>query len=106
MKDKPKILPAKELADLLQDFKLLKESKAHYKQALAILRDSETRYRRLFETAQDGILILNAETGRITDVNPFLMDMLGYSYKEFIGKRLWEIGLFKDVPQSRKAFTE
>ena len=47
---------------------------------------SEERYRRLFETAQDGILIIDAGTGHITDVNPFLMDMLGYSRKEFIGK--------------------
>ncbi|MBN2462552.1 MAG: PAS domain S-box protein [Dehalococcoidia bacterium] len=70
------------------------------------LKDSEIRYRRLFETAQDGILILDAETGQITDVNPFLMHMLGYSHKEFIGKRLWEIGPFKDVEASRTAYRE
>jgi len=76
------------------------------KQALTLLKDSETRYRRLFETAQDGILILDALTGRITDVNPFLVAMLGYSHGEFLGKRLWEIGPFKDVPESRRAFLE
>ena len=38
---------------------------------------SETRYRRLFESAKEGILILDAETGKITDVNPFLIEMLG-----------------------------
>lgn len=42
------------------------------------LRASELRYRRLFETAQDGILILDAYTGQITDVNPFLVNLLGY----------------------------
>jgi diguanylate cyclase (GGDEF)-like protein/PAS domain S-box-containing protein len=67
---------------------------------------SELRYRRLFETAQDGILILNAETGQITDVNPFLIDMLGYSKNEFIGKRLWEIGAFIDARKSREAYKE
>ena len=41
---------------------------------------SELKYRRLFETAQDGILILDGETGKITDVNPFLIDMLGYPH--------------------------
>ena len=46
------------------------------------LQDSELRYRRLFESAQDGILILDARTGAITDVNPFLIDMLGYSREE------------------------
>jgi PAS domain S-box-containing protein len=70
------------------------------------LRDSENRYRRLFETAQDGILILEADTGQITDVNPFLMKMLGYSREEFLGKRLWEIGPFKYVAASKAAFEE
>jgi two-component system cell cycle sensor histidine kinase/response regulator CckA len=70
------------------------------------LRDSETRYRRLFETAQDGILILDARTGSITDVNPFLTKLLDYSREEFLGKELWEIGLFKDIEASKAAFRE
>jgi len=49
---------------------------------------SELRYRRLFEAAQNGILILDAKTGAITDVNPFLIDMLGYAREEFMGKKL------------------
>jgi PAS domain S-box-containing protein len=73
---------------------------------LRALKASETRYRRLFETAQDGILILDAETGQIDDVNPFLMDMLGYTYKDFQGKKLWEIGEFKDIQASKEAFRE
>jgi diguanylate cyclase (GGDEF)-like protein/PAS domain S-box-containing protein len=68
------------------------------------LKDSEIRYRRLFETAQDGILILDAETGAITDVNPFLIIMLGYSREEFIKKKLWEVGAFKDIKANKKAF--
>jgi len=67
---------------------------------------SETRYRRLFETAKDGILILDADTGKIDDVNPFLMDMLGYDKDIFVGKNLWEIGAFKDADASKKAFSE
>jgi len=70
------------------------------------IRDSEVRYRRLFEAAQDGILILDADTGLITDVNPFLMELLDYSREEFIGKTLWEIGPFKDVAASKTAFRE
>jgi diguanylate cyclase (GGDEF)-like protein/PAS domain S-box-containing protein len=68
------------------------------------LKDSELRYRRLFEAAQDGILILDAETGAITDVNPFLINMLGYSREEFVEKKLWEVGAFKDIEASRDAF--
>jgi len=37
------------------------------------LSASELSYRRLFEAAQDGILILDVEEGRVTDVNPFLV---------------------------------
>ena len=68
------------------------------------LRESEVRYRRLFETARDGILILDAETGRITEVNPFLCELLGYSRAELLGKELWEIGVFEDAAASRAAF--
>ena len=70
------------------------------------LRASEVRYRRLFETAKDGILLLDADTGRITDVNPFLQDMLGYSHTELIGKALWEIGPIKDIAASRDAMNQ
>lgn len=70
------------------------------------LEFSETRYRRLFETAQDGILILDANTGQILDVNPFLIEMLGYSKDSFLGKKLWEIGVFRDEKESKKLFQE
>lgn len=100
-------------AQLITELDLLRQSikkrdlaKAREKQIRQRLKDSETRYRRLFETAQDGILILDAETGQILDVNPFLMDMLGYRHKEFVGKRLWEIGPFKDVEASKIAYLE
>jgi diguanylate cyclase (GGDEF)-like protein/PAS domain S-box-containing protein len=68
------------------------------------LADSELRYRRLFESAQDGILILDAATGQIVDANPFLETMLGYQHTELLGKTLWEIGPFKDVVASQEAF--
>jgi formate hydrogenlyase transcriptional activator len=70
------------------------------------LNISETRYRRLFEAAQDGILILDGETGQIVDVNPFLLEMLGYSLEELIGKKLWEIGTFRDIEASKATSLE
>lgn len=72
----------------------------------ALTQVSEARYRRLFEASRDGILILDADTGLITDVNPFLEKLLGYSQQDFIGKQLWEIGPFKDIEESKKAFEE
>ena len=68
------------------------------------LKDSELRYRRLFEAAQDGILILDAKTGMIEDVNPYLIKMLGYSREEFVEKKLWEVGAFRDINASKDAF--
>ena len=74
--------------------------------ALKALRVSERRYRRLFETARDGILLLNADTAQIEDVNPYLIEMLGYSHAEFLGKKLWEVGSFADIAQSKEMFAE
>jgi len=71
-----------------------------------LIQESEVKYRRLFEAAQDGILILDADTGQINDVNPFLTGMLGYPREELLGKKLWEIGPFKDIEASRGAFQE
>ncbi len=76
---------------------------ANAQQQLAI---SETRYHGLFESAKDGILILDAETGEIVDVNPFLIEMLAYSKKQLVKKRIWEIGLFKDVVANKDKFLE
>ena len=61
------------------------------------LRASELSYRRLFEAANDGILILEVATGRITDVNPFLVRLLGFSRSEMLGKTVGEMSPFKDI---------
>jgi PAS domain S-box-containing protein len=70
------------------------------------LKAPETHYRRLFEAAEDGILILDTDTGEVTDVNPFLIKMLGYPYADIVGKKLWEIGPFKDREESKAVFQE
>jgi len=72
----------------------------------AELSASELRYRRLFESAHDGILIVDPESSKIVDVNPFLESFLGYSREEFLGKELYEIGLLKDEAASQAAFRE
>ena len=68
------------------------------------IRASELSYRRLFEAAQDGILILDADTGRISDANPFLIGMLGFSHSELAGTPIWELGPFRDVVSNKAKF--
>jgi PAS domain S-box-containing protein len=70
------------------------------------IRQSEIRYRRLFEAAHDGVLILNSVSRKITDANPFMCRLLGYRHEELMGKELWEIGLLKDEQASQAAFRE
>jgi PAS domain S-box-containing protein len=76
------------------------------KRAQEALRASELRYRRLFETAKDGVLILDAETGIVVDVNPFLAQLLGFSHEALLGKKIWELGSFKDIVANRARFEE
>jgi len=82
------------------------EVKNKHKQAEELLNASEVRYRRLFESAKDGILILDCNTGIIVDVNPFLIELLGYSREQFIEKAVWELGPFKDIIPNRNKFLE
>ncbi len=70
------------------------------------LQDSEVRFRRLFEAAHDGILILDALTRKITHVNPFLTKLLDYPVEHFLGKELWEIGFLKDKQASVSAMQQ
>jgi PAS domain S-box-containing protein len=83
---------------------LLEETLLEKEKIVEALQDSEKRYRRLFESAKDGILILDADTGQVVDVNPFLLRLLGYTYEELYGQYIWEIGAFKDIAASQKAF--
>jgi PAS domain S-box-containing protein len=69
------------------------------------LRISEIRYRRLFEAAQDGVLLVDPVTCKITDANPFMTKLLGYSRDQLVGKELFEIGLLHDERASRDMFS-
>ncbi len=70
------------------------------------LRHAEVRYRRLFQTAKDGILILDAHTGKIIDANAFMEGLVGLETGELLGKQLHEIGMFKDTEENKAAFRE
>lgn len=73
---------------------------------MELLKESESRYRRLFEAAKDGVLLMDFNTGTILDVNPYLIELLGYPRAEFLKKKLWDIGVFKDASISKDRFLE
>ena len=74
--------------------------------SLEMIRESELRYRRLFESATDGILILDADTGRIVDANPFLTRLLGDAYADLIGQDFWQIAVLQPIANSIESFRE
>ena len=74
------------------------QAEARSEQAISA---SELSYRRLFEAAQDGILILDLDTGRINDVNPFMVEILGVSRSEMIGRTVGELSPFKDIESNQ-----
>jgi PAS domain S-box-containing protein len=85
------------------------QSLDHEEQRIAAeqdLKKSELQYRRLFETAQDAILILDGDTGKILDANKFILDMLGYPRDYFVGRHLWELGFLKDKALAENVFTK
>lgn len=61
------------------------------------LEESEARYRRIFETTSDGIILLEKVAGQIAQGNPAVERMLGYSPAEYVGKTLLDIGVPIDV---------
>ena len=81
----------------------LEKSKTTFEEKLVA---SNVRYQQLLESAKDGILVLNAETGIIVDVNPFLIDLIGCSNDIFTEKPIWEIGFFKNIVASKDQLLE
>ena len=101
-----RIMPYRTLDDRIDGLVITFTDITHTKNAETQVALSETRYRLLFESAKDGILILDAETGRIVDVNPFLIELLGYSKEQFIEKSIWQIGFLKDIVANKDKFIE
>ncbi len=92
--------------DHLRQILLFIEDVTERVEAQAQIRASELRYRRLFESSQDGILILDPDTCKVTEANPFIGEILGCKHEQVIGKNLWELGLLQDENESRALFEE
>ncbi len=92
--------------DSLKTIRIYSHDITKMKRAETDWANSEKRYRRLFEAAQDGILILDADTGAVVDVNPFLVKMLGFTYVQLLGKTIWELEFMEDFIDNKEKFEE
>ncbi|HXM37194.1 MAG TPA: sensor domain-containing diguanylate cyclase [Gemmatimonadales bacterium] len=79
---------------------------AERQRSVRALKSSEIRYRRLFETSPYGILVLDAETGVVTDANPVVCRLLGYALAEVLDHPLWSIAAFKNAAATKNQFRE
>ncbi len=68
--------------------------------------EAEVRYQRLFETAKDGMLVFDAETEKLTDVNPFFLELTGYGREQLIGCRLSEMEALRDARGATRIVSE
>lgn len=100
------ISPIKDRSGALVGSSTIARDVSERKRMEGALRASELRYRRLFESAEDGVIILDEATGRIIDANPYIIECLGYSFQELLGKQFWEIGFFRDATAAQQAFNE
>jgi PAS domain S-box-containing protein len=94
-----------EQAEIRMEQAEIRVEQAEARSEQAILA-SEFDYRRLFEAAKEGILILEADTGRIRDANPFLIELLGFSHDELVGTSIWELGPFRDIVSNKTRFEQ
>ncbi len=101
---RPRLVEGLPEAGLMKEYSEALVTKLEQKNAE--LSVSEVQYRRLFEAAKDGILILNAETGEIDDVNPYLTTLLGFTKAQMLRKKVWELGCFQHLVADQEKFAE
>ena len=94
------------ISDNLQEYHLTLTDITDIRHALDALKKKEAQYRRLFEAAQEGIMLLDYKSGKIVDANPYIAHLMGFSLDEIAGKELWEIGFILDKELARKAYLE
>jgi PAS domain S-box-containing protein len=68
----------------------------------ADLQASEQRFRRAFETAQDGMLLFEKSAGQVVNSNQSAEQLLGRSKRSLLKKNLWQLGILKDEEQFKQ----
>ena len=94
------------ISDNLQECLLTLTDITDIRQALDALKNKEAQYRRLFEAAQEGILMIDFQTGKIMDANPYIAHFMGFTLNEIVGKELWEIGFILNKALAQQSYLE
>lgn len=89
--------------NLLEDLKSENTARKRSEEALTI---SETKYRRLFETSKDGILIIDAVSGKIVDFNPLVVELFETNNLSIKDRIIWDIEPFKMLISSKEQLVE
>ncbi len=84
-----------ELAQLRRRVGQLEALQNSHREVVEALRESEAKYRTIFENANDEIIYLD-RSGVIIDVNGRIEDVLGYKREEVIGRNFAELGFFEE----------
>jgi two-component system, chemotaxis family, CheB/CheR fusion protein len=101
-----RIQPYRTLENVIEGAVLTFIDITRIKDAEEALSFSQACYHRLFESAKEGILVLDSDTGKITDANPYIINLLGFSREQMINRYLWEIGQFKDIASNQEKFLD
>jgi two-component system CheB/CheR fusion protein len=67
---------------------------------------AEIQFRRLFESAKDGFIVIDGKTGQVIDVNPFFLELTRYSRQDIVGQAFWEIPPFRKAEEGRRLVPE
>jgi PAS domain S-box-containing protein len=67
---------------------------------------AEIQYRRLFESARDAILIVDASSGEVVDMNPYFNELTRYQRGQVVGKRFWDLDVFHKSEEAARLIPE
>ena len=100
------ISPIKNEEGIITHFVGVKEDITERKQAEENLRESEEKYRALFNEARDGIVIIDNETGNIVECNSEFENQTGRKLEQLRKMKIWEIRVPEKIELAKKKFLE
>jgi len=95
-----------ELEKMRQRTAELEKVEAEHRRMEEALRQSEGKYHTIFSESRDGIVLVDAETGAISDCNPEFERQTGRKIKQLKKMHIWEIRPSEKVEAAKRKFFE